>query len=286
MNETPSSPIWCRIAARSVIAMGRSWPIVRGKNRFFSTLVLNRPWQPAFAAVMPVMRTKAGFRLHGSAVDYTCDWIRVFGNHEISTERFIDAHARRGSRMLDIGSNVGYFAFYSALVAGTESIAFEPNPAVTQSLRKTIATNNCADRVRVMQTALGAEDQSGRLVPDATKADLGGSRIEQDDQGGISVQRLDSVEKREGRFDNVSVVKIDVEGWELSVLRGMPEFLARERPALAVEDLHENYSIEGRRGGELEAILTNLGYREDTSFLKFDQYPSNRFFVPGGTVSA
>jgi len=265
--------------ASGVTAAGRIWPIRRGKNRFFSTLVLDKAWQPGFAHLMPNIRTTAGFTLHGPAVDYTADWIRVFGNHEVSTEKFIDAHGRPGSTMLDIGSNIGYFSFYSALVRGLKSIAFEPNPKVTAFLRQSVATNQAEARVEIVETALGESDGTARLIPDDTKSDLGGGHMESDPSGEIKVQRLDSLEAVRGPFTNVSVVKIDVEGWELPVLRGMVNFLARERPALAVEDLHGNYTVSNRSAGDLEGILGRFGYVEDRSFREFDQFPSNRFFV-------
>ena len=280
MNTPASkSSLFLSLLAVPVLAAGRLWPMRRGKNRFFSTLVLDRSWQAGFAGIMPTIRTKAGFTLHGSPVDYTSDWIRVFGAHEVSTEKFIDAYARPGSTMLDIGSNIGYFSFYSALVKGTKSIAFEPNPEVVKSLRRSIEENQAADRVRVIQTALGERDETARLIPDETKADLGGVRVETDPTGGVTVRRLDSLEEAEGCFENVSVVKIDVEGWELSVLRGMNQFLAREKPALAVEDLAQNYGVAGLDGSELSKLLSEFGYVEDRSFRDHDQFPSNRFFV-------
>ena len=277
---------WHPLVAASIVAAGRAWPMRRGKNRFFSTLVLERPWQASFARLMPDIRTTAGFTLHGPAVDYTADWIRVFGNHEVSTERFIDAHGRPGSTMLDIGSNIGYFSFYAAQVRGLKSVAFEPNPKVLAYLRQTIASHHAEGRVEVVETALGDCDGMARLIPDRTKSDLGGGHLESDPGGEIAVQRLDSLEAARGPFTDVSVVKIDVEGWELPVLRGMASFLARERPALAVEDLHENYGLAQRSAGDLEAILGAYGYVEDRSFRQFDQFPSNRFFTAPGPASA
>ena len=261
------------------MGMGHLWPMRRGKERFFSTLVLGRKWQGALARIMPVIRTKAGFVLHGSAVDYTSDWIRVFGAHEISTEKFIRRFARPGSTMLDIGSNIGYFSFLSAVVKGTRSVAFEPNPQVVESLRKSVKANAVGERFQIIETALGDTDGHAKIVPDSTKADTGGAHMEVDAGGSVQVQRLDSMEARNGPFTDVSVVKIDVEGWELSVLRGMQEFLRRERPALAIEDLPANYGTAGRYSGDLDEILRPLGYVEDPSWRAFDRFPANRFYV-------
>ena len=280
MNGKSSSvSLFNRILARTDILIGHVWPTRRAKGWFFAKYIENRPSQAALATVMPVIRTKAGFVLHGSAVDYTSDWIRVFGAHEISTEKFIRRFARPGSTMLDIGSNIGYFSFLSAVVKGTHSVAFEPNPEVVESLRKSVKANAVGDRFQIIETALGDADGQAKIVPDSTKADTGGAHMEMEAGGSVQVQRLDSMEARNGPFTDVSVVKIDVEGWELSVLRGMQEFLRRERPALAIEDLPGNYGTAGRYSGDLDEILRPLGYVEDPSWRVFDRFPANRFYV-------
>ena len=280
MNGNPQNPTFTdKLISAVLIGMGRLWPSRRGKGYIFSKYVVDRRWQSGLAQIMPVIRTKAGFRLHGPAVDYTADWIRFFGSHEVSTERFVRRYARRGSTMLDIGSNIGYFAFLAATVNGTRSIAFEPNPEIVKFLRKSIQENRTGDLVEVMEFALGDTDGRGRIIPDSTKPDTGTAHIEADPSGTVKVERFDSLEARLGPFRDVSVVKIDVEGWELAVLRGMHDFLRRERPALAVEDLPGNYGISGRYQGDLDEILKPLGYVEEDNWRGFDRVPTNRFYV-------
>jgi FkbM family methyltransferase len=59
-----------------------------------------------------------------------------------------------------------------------------------------------------------------------------------------------------------AVVKIDVEGFEAKVLAGARQFLARVRPALAI-DLHANPFGAGTTENDVRQVLTPLGYAFD-----------------------
>ena len=63
---------------------------------------------------------------------------------------------------------------------------------------------------------------------------------------------------REYSLDRVDLVKIDIEGAELFVVRGSAEFLATYRPRLIIE----GHKVDGRSTIEpLVAFLTTHGYR-------------------------
>ncbi|WP_168220968.1 FkbM family methyltransferase [Actinomadura sp. WMMA1423] len=153
--------------------------------------------------------------------------------------------ARPGSLAIDVGASVGNYAMAlsKAVGRGGHVIALEANPEVFQELVRSTWSS------RISPFNLAASSRSGRArmyVPM--------------DRSGRSLEQLGSLESRQGpsrgvdircvRLDDivgdarpVSVLKIDVEGHELEVLRGATDLLARDRPALVIE-------IEQRHLGE------------------------------------
>ena len=120
---------------------------------------------------------------------------------------------------IDVGANHGD---YTAILVGLarDVIAVEPNPDIVRVLEARLGDEIRRQRLQLVQGALGAEAGTARLfVPDAGSglASLdappiatAGKAIE------VSVRRLDDLVG--GR--RVGFIKIDVEGYEVAVLRG------------------------------------------------------------------
>lgn len=62
-------------------------------------------------------------------------------------------------------------------------------------------------------------------------------------------------------IDRVDFIKIDVEGAECHVLEGMTGLLGRFKPDLVIEITPDYLAGMARSAGDIEAILTPLGYR-------------------------
>jgi FkbM family methyltransferase len=148
---------------------------------------------------------------------------------------------------IDVGANHGD---YTAILVGLarDVIAVEPNPDIVRVLEARLGDEIRRQRLQLVQGALGAEAGTARLfVPDAGSglASLdappiatAGKAIE------VSVRRLDDLVG--GR--RVGFIKIDVEGYEVAVLRGGMGIISESRPTLLIE-------IEERhRKGALEEV--------------------------------
>lgn len=125
----------------------------------------------------------------------------------------------RGALCFDVGANIGEKS-EALLLAGARVVAFEPNPLVLPELRA-----RCGRRGEwtLVQTALGsgasiatlyAREQHGQssLAPDWAGAVIGRYHV--------PVVTLDSAVQHFGR---PAYCKIDVEGWELEVLKGLTQ---------------------------------------------------------------
>jgi len=118
-------------------------------------------------------------------------------------------------------------------------LAIEPHPANVAALRATVATlpASVRERVRTESFALGAA--SGAMAMAASGVANAGATRSADDSGGsirigVSVRPLDDIVDD----DQVSFVKLDIEGDELEALSGMRGVVSRSRPVLAVCAYH------------------------------------------------
>ncbi len=155
--------------------------------------------------------------------------------------------------MIDVGANVGLHSIKVARkVPQARILAFEPVGATVASLRRNIEKNGVADRIEVLQVALSDHDGELRMtkglhatnfvVPDeAAAADRATERV--------PCRRLDDF--LDGRIERVDLIKCDVEGSELGVMRGASAALQRFRPVIFVEII-ERYS---RRYGQATAAV-------------------------------
>ncbi|MGV7972645.1 methyltransferase [Mycobacterium kansasii] len=166
---------------------------------------------------------------------------------------------------LDIGADVGDVTI-AMLPASRSVIAFEPRPAQARDLTAMFAAVGAAVRVE----AVALSDRAGVMAMRVVESEPGRSTIDTDnvlsDVIGGDVQNIDVPVKRldDLQLDDVGLIKIDVEGHELAVLRGAVDTLRRNRPAILVE------AEERHRPGavaEITTLLTGLGY---TGYFELD----------------
>lgn len=165
--------------------------------------------------------------LHPSP-DYVSDVIRASGDfyERAVLDHLRDRLALRAPGVIvDVGAMIGNHAVYLARYAAHSAIeAFEPWPDSLALLRANAAPYGT---IRVHPVALA--DWTGVSGMTAEEGNLGHAFLA--DGSGVEVRTLDSF-----GFEDVSLVKIDVEGWEPNVLRGAWQTINRWHPLVAMED--------------------------------------------------
>ncbi len=188
-----------------------------------------------FARVVP-----AAYRiLHLEALTRTRVGERIFLSLFFAYKKWIeDPHAAfarkhpdafRGGHVLDVGANVGYTAcvFALALDPAFRVHAFEPEDLNFARLEKVIETRNLQERVVAVHAAVGEEEGVASLR--RNPAHPGDHRIVSvaaPDDVPVPIVRLDEYAARHG-LAPVKYVKIDVQGHELAVCRGMSGLIER-----------------------------------------------------------
>jgi FkbM family methyltransferase len=170
-----------------------------------------------------------------------------------------------GDWVIDVGANVGHYTKrFSELVGPTgRVIAFEPIPEtfallaanlqVIPEANITLVNAALSDRTRLVGVSIPAFDTGLRNFYQAHLSDSADSGLK------ALALDLDSL----NIVNEISLIKIDVEGHEASVLRGMRDILLRDRPTLIIE----TGSIE------IEDSLKRIGYTHE----RLDRSPNVLF---------
>ncbi len=172
----------------------------------------------------------------------------LLGTHESPAVlgRFLSWLAE-DSVFFDIGANVGYFSFVASTVIRTGRIhAFEPMPGNQAIFRGHLARNAArpgVSRIELLPLAVSDADRTVSFTNDVALS--GSNTYIQSDFLGEKTNRITvdcvSIDRHILRGAPVpDVIKIDVEGAELDVLRGAENTLRKSRPRLllATHDVH------------------------------------------------
>ncbi len=186
-------------------------------------------------------------RMHAYVNGY---WI---GHYELEVQTAIVRILGPGDGFLDVGANAGFFSMVAIKRVGPQGwvVAVDPDPFNCDSLRAQVALNdlkNCT----VLQQAVA--DQAGTLKfafasgGDSTGhlADAGAANAMD-----VSATTLDAICEAHGK---PKLIKVDVEGAEVLVLRGAKNTIETIRPAWLLE-IHAD-----ELGREVRRILSAAGY--------------------------
>ncbi|WP_436935603.1 FkbM family methyltransferase [Halovenus marina] len=167
-----------------------------------------------------------------------------------------------GLTVVDVGANIGYFALLYPAQRTQDGtvIAIEPHPENISLLRENVHLNDFEDIVTCHQTAIGAETRSTTLQVSRHRNLC--TTTERDTIPGyvgdieVPVKRLDDLLLETGTaLDTVDVLRMDVQGYEYDVFRGMGALLDAGTVKLAFLEIHPEYL---RERGEYDAFLTVL----------------------------
>lgn len=157
------------------------------------------------------------------------------GFWEMAVTEAMRAALRPGMNAIDVGANLGYFALLMADLVGERGRvhAVEPNPSIASRLRRSVEMNGFAGRTAVHEVPLSdldgqemmlvvpdGEPKNAALRPPAEAASFPGARH------AVWTRRLDTL-LGDAKVD---FVKIDAEGLEEAIWRGMRGLLDRRSP--------------------------------------------------------
>lgn len=174
---------------------------------------------------------------------------------------FLGKVLKANSVFLDIGANIGVFTLIAASKIKSGKIySFEPVASVLSILYNNVRLNSLEDRVTIVEKV--ASDQIGfeRFVSHEISEYSHISVDKTSKTVRIPSIRLDTFCK-ENNINFIDVVKIDVEGAELKVLKGLEDYLKFGKVGFLIVELNKRSILF--KGGPNQVIdyLTNFGYR-------------------------
>lgn len=180
------------------------------------------------------------------------------GTYEKGTIQLLHKFLKPGSVFLDIGANIGLMSSIASKIVGAEGkvLSVEANPKTIEILQHNLALNH-AGNVSIFPFALGSEKGTATLFENWNVNRGGASLLSQDQQEGIDVP----VEKLDDIFENdkIDLIKIDVEGFELEVLKGGIELLKKQLPVLIIEVSEQRENEAGVSPKEIADFVRSLG---------------------------
>lgn len=190
------------------------------------------------------------------------------GDFEPSETELLSSIVRPGDIVLDIGANFGWYTTLFSRLVGERGgvVAFEPVPPTFGELERNLALNGNPGNVRAHLLALGERKGTITLhVP--TWLWLGpafASAVRQ--HGGPHVTYTSPMETLDGFMERTgegcaALVKCDVEGGELAILKGAGRILSSDTPPIWFLEVQEGSTIPfGYRPEDLFSFLRGYGY--------------------------
>jgi FkbM family methyltransferase len=220
-------------------------------------------WAYAGYTIVP-LETSGSLKLYRDS--RLSDLIR-YGDFERAERNFAQRLLKPGDVFVDVGANIGLYSVLAAGLVGAKGrvIAFEPSRRTYLRLLENVRRNRFQN-VECVNAALSDVSGTTRLYAGGPDMDAWNS-LSQSTNGRspaaeeISTTTWDEYSAKHALEDRVTLMKIDVEGWETAVLRGARRALGGQNaPILQVEFCEENARAAGSSCSDLQNAILELGY--------------------------
>ena len=191
------------------------------------------------------------------------------GLHEADEMGFVLHMLRETDHFVDVGANVGSYTVLASGCAKARTTAIEPIPTTFAHLRRNVALNELGDRVRCWQG--GLSDASGTLRFSSELDTVNHVLADNENVAALDVP-VTTLDELVGD-DCPTVIKIDVEGHELAVLRGASQVLSDPRLQAVIMETNGSGTRYGVSDEELVRVMTGNG------FAMFDYEPISRAYT-------
>jgi FkbM family methyltransferase len=189
-------------------------------------------------------------------------------DHEVDERAFVRLFLRPGDVFADIGANLGLYSVIASQAVGPSGsvFSFEPDPKTHERLLHNLKANDCRN-VQPFQLALSNVDETRPMQISTAGYDAYnsfGTPVRGEDTFkavDVACVSFDSFAQQHPQLHKVTMMKVDVEGWESMVLRGAEKQLSGDTaPVLQVEFNDQAAKALGLPCSELYRWLQKLGY--------------------------
>lgn len=256
-----------RSISETLVSLGRTYvrhvPASLGK-----TPLVPRYLNPHLrdSARQRVVRARFGARFAVDTRDLIQRYIYLFGVWEPHMTRWLQHRLQPGDTFIDVGANIGYYSVLASGLVGVggQVVAVEASPDFHARLLAQVRLNRRAN-IRAVNAAVADERKQLTFVL-ASWANMGANSIVPYDGPAESSFEVEAFPLDElldaAETSNARVIKIDVEGAEGSVVRGMIPMLDKLRPdcEITVEVTPDRMAQLGDCAEELMETMQKYGF--------------------------
>lgn len=204
----------------------------------------------------------------GPSYDLGYDRVEAFHNYEKEDKNLILHYLKDNAVFLDIGANIGHFSFFfKEKYPNLECHLFEPNPSLQKCIRETI-THSKLKGVTSHEVALS--DSNGEATFFIDSYNDGGhslinNKISEKSRSTqkleVKTAKLDDYAKEKG-IDRIDVIKVDIQGAEVSFIKGAIQTLNKNKPVMMIE-------VDSEKTGDFFKLLDeSLDFETDVFYYK------------------
>lgn len=164
---------------------------------------------------------------------------------------------REDDLFIDVGANVGAYTILACAAIGANGYAFEPVPSTYRRLLENVHLNHLENKVKCFN--LGVGDKQGHIAFTGSRntANHVLAHGEKDDDAiQVEISTLDSILMTE----SPSVIKIDVEGYEIKVLEGALQTLKKPSLHSVIMEICGRNSNYGFSESEVVGMMLDHGF--------------------------
>lgn len=170
------------------------------------------------------------------------------------------------SIVFDIGANIGYYALQEASITEGQVFAIEPDDENRKLLSQNIAQNGFTDQIKIVPVAIGEKNGTAQFLK-SKKSNWNRINADRDhrfeditDTSTVDVRTIDSLlTEHTISPEEVGAIRMDLEGHESAVFRGMETILESETSLVMFVEFHPERLNDDR----FESMLSSL---EENSF--------------------
>jgi FkbM family methyltransferase len=218
-----------------------------------------------------VFRQKLPTYFHGQLIwlSKSC-WSSVYSRYEPHMADAIKAHVPRDGTFWDVGANIGFISLFASKIAGPGGrvLSFEPSPEVLALLRRNTEGEK---NIKVLPYGIGNADtlksfaaqgtsSAASFVEDVTAINRRFHPNQPIEQVTVTMRKLDTLLDA-GLSPVPSLVKIDIEGFELEALKGADRLLSSIGPKLLIEIHPPQLTLCGGSEDQIFQTLREHQYR-------------------------
>lgn len=219
------------------------------------------------------------------------------GNIYVGLFEFIDMTfllhlLRKNDLFIDVGANQGSYTILAGKVIGANVITYEPVESTFKKLLSNIYINNIKDNVNAKQIGIGEKITKEFITNNLDAMNHIVLEKNQTNFDPITIKTLDSEIDIDTIKGNI-ILKIDVEGYELNVLRGATKLLYCSKLIALIIEINKSCSNYNNNESEIEKLVTGCGFfpitydpvkREILNIKSFDKSKNNTLYIRNHNV--